>query len=39
MANNLLKKGTSDIRKQKMLHSIEQMNVGVLIELERIKKP
>jgi hypothetical protein len=29
----------NDGRKQKMLVSLEQMNIGVFIELERIKKP
>jgi hypothetical protein len=39
MANMLLKKGATDVKKQKMLNSFQQMNVGVFIELERIKKP
>lgn len=39
MANMLLKKGTTDTKKQKVLNSFQQMNVGVFIELERIKKP
>jgi hypothetical protein len=39
MANTLLKKGTTDIKKQKMFNSLQSMNVGVFIELERIKKP
>jgi hypothetical protein len=39
MANMLLKKGTTDIKKQKLFNSFQAMNVGVFIELERIKKP
>ncbi len=38
-ANMLLKKGTQDVKKLKMFNSLESMNVGVFIELERIKKP
>jgi hypothetical protein len=39
MANMLLKKSSTDVKKQKVLNSFQQMNVGVFIELERIKKP
>lgn len=39
MANSLLRKGTLDLKKQKMLNSFSSMNIGVFIELERIKKP
>lgn len=39
MVNMLMQKGTSDVKKQKMLNSFQNMNVGIFIELERIKKP
>mmetsp|Transcript_28405 Transcript_28405/g.27357 ORF Transcript_28405/g.27357 Transcript_28405/m.27357 type:complete len:180 (+) Transcript_28405:479-1018(+) len=39
LANMILKKGTTDLKKQKMFNSFDQLNVGIFIELERIKKP